>query len=287
MGQARGKVGSVVFSRSKGQQITRAYNEKPKNPRSNKQMSQRSVFMAATNFFSRGKQAFFQFAFEGKENKHSDYNAFVSANSQKGIRMSKAANEEPTYPSIAPWMMTKGTLGELPLELNADNTAFELTCAGLTAEAGIGLLSKSIIDTYGLNEGDIITICMIQAPGSDTSNTPSVAPDKRDVIRWEIKQFALDTASTEAIVNVLGSAIQPGAAVLTIAPANMSNAACGACVTASRTTNDGLKVSNTYLCLNSIAEDIYEAGQTEAYIGKVLKSWNATGEAILQGSLVQ
>lgn len=44
LGMARGKVGSIVFSRSNGQQITRAKNNAPKNPRTESQCLQRALF---------------------------------------------------------------------------------------------------------------------------------------------------------------------------------------------------------------------------------------------------
>lgn len=287
MGYGRGKVGSVVLARSKGQQIARAYNESPKNPRSKKQMLQRSVFMAANKFYTRGRQAFFKFAFENKKATESDFNAFMSVNAKVGLNMSKLAFEESTYPSIAPFQMCKGSLVELPLALNSGKTAFELPATGLTTSATIGALSQAIIDTYALQGGDIITLCVIVANGSNDENTPSVEPDKRGQIQWSITQFRLDVDSTDAIADILGSYASATAGALSIAPSAMATSACGACITVSRETVDGLKVSNTYLALNGIAEEIYEAGKQEGYIDSVLTSWNASGEAILQGSLVQ
>lgn len=285
MGYGRGKVGSIVLARSKGQQVARAYNDSPKNPRSRKQTMQRSVFMAATKFYSRGTKAFFKFAFEGKKITSSDYNAFMASNAKVGLNHSKAAYDESTYPSIAPFMMTKGSLTEMPLALNSAKTAFELTATGLTTSATIGGLSDALINTYGLQGGDIITLCIIVANGSNAENTPAVEPDKRGQVVWTLKQFILDVASTATISSVLGSDVAAAAGALTITPSQMATSACGACVTVSRETTEGLKVCNTYLTLNEIGEDIYEAGKEQAYIDAVMASWKSTGEAILQGSL--
>lgn len=287
MGYGRGKVGSVVLARSKGQQVARAYNDSPKNPRTHRQTMQRSVFMAATKFYSRGQKAFFKFAFEGKKITSSDYNAFMAANAKVGLNHSKAAYDEATYPSIAPFMMTKGSLSELPLALNTQKTAFVLTATGLTTSATMGTLSQSIIDTYALEAGDIITLCYIEANGSNATNTPSINPDKRGQVKWTLKQFILDTASEATIASVLGDVATATAGALSIAPSQMATSACAACITVSRETKEGLKVGNTYLCLNDIAQTIYEAGKQEAYIDQVLASWDSTGEAILQGKLVQ
>lgn len=51
LGQARGKVGSVVFSRLNGVQITRAYNPSPKNPKSWAQTTQRAAFASISQYF--------------------------------------------------------------------------------------------------------------------------------------------------------------------------------------------------------------------------------------------
>lgn len=43
LGHARGKVGSVVFSRQDGEQVTRALNTRPKNPQTDQQIVQRAI----------------------------------------------------------------------------------------------------------------------------------------------------------------------------------------------------------------------------------------------------
>jgi len=48
LGMARGKVGSVVFSRLEGQQIARAYNSQVNNPKTLSQQVQRACFATAT-----------------------------------------------------------------------------------------------------------------------------------------------------------------------------------------------------------------------------------------------
>lgn len=50
LGYARGKVGSVVFSRLFGEQITRAYNGKPANPKSYDQAKQRMLLASVSQY---------------------------------------------------------------------------------------------------------------------------------------------------------------------------------------------------------------------------------------------
>ena len=76
-GMARGSVGDIVFSHSKGQQVARVRNRKPANPKSGLQMKQRSAFLCPLLFYKRGKQAQFKFAFENKGPQESDFNALT------------------------------------------------------------------------------------------------------------------------------------------------------------------------------------------------------------------
>lgn len=287
MGFGRGKVGSVVLARSKGQQVARAYNDAPKNPRSEGQMLQRSIFASAVKFFSQGRQAFYQFAFENKNSKQSDYNAFVSANAKRGMHISKLAFDESTYPVLASWMMSKGSLPELDLTFDTANSTYVLALPGLAAGANWGAVSQLLKDTYGLNGGDIVTIVTINAQGSDASNTPAIEPEKRGQIKWDIKQALLDVDSEAAVADIFGTGAVAVAGAINFMGVATATTACGACVTVSRITDGGLKVNDSYIVLNGVAETIYEACLAQGYIDEVLVSWKATGKAILEGSLVQ
>lgn len=82
LGHARGKVGSVVFSRAYGKQITRALAESVKNPRSDGQNVQRAIFATITGFTSAVRDVVdhsFQSTKEGQES----VNRFVSINTKK------------------------------------------------------------------------------------------------------------------------------------------------------------------------------------------------------------
>lgn len=286
MGFGRGKVGSVVLARSNGQQVARAYNDAPNNPRSEGQMMQRSIFASAVKFFSQGRQAFYQFAFENKSAKQSDYNAFVAANAKRGMHVSKAAFDESTYPVLAPWMMSKGSLPELDLVYDNEGNKYKLNLPGLSAGANWGAVSQLLKDMYGLNGGDIVTIVTINAQGSNADNTPSVEPEKRGQIKWDIKQALLDVGSQSAVADIFGTgavAIEGGITFMGVASADT---ACGACVTISRMTDAGLKVNDSYIVMNGVAATIYENCKAQDYIDNVLASWKASGKAILEGSLV-
>lgn len=52
LGHARGKVGSLVFSRQNGEQVTRALNTRPKNPQTDQQIVQRAIAGTAMYAYS-------------------------------------------------------------------------------------------------------------------------------------------------------------------------------------------------------------------------------------------
>lgn len=287
MGYGRGKVGSIVLSRSKGQQIARAYNEAPKNPRSEGQMLQRSIFASAVKFFSQGRQAFFQFAFENKPTKRSDYNMFVSANAKAGQHISKAAYEEQTYPVLCPFKMTSGSLAEVDVKTDGVDNVFYLDNLGLADGANWGAVSAALISVYGFQGGDIITFTNIVANGSTTTNTPNVSPDKRGRVVWSIIQAKLDVDSTEAIAEVLNENYTVESGCLFFTNGAESTNLEGFNVTVSRQTLDGLKVSDSFLVLNANAKTANTAAAQAGYIGNVLSSWKTAGKAILEGGLIE
>ena len=64
LGHARGKVGSVVFTRLDGAQITRSLNNAPKNPRTDAQMVQRAIAATVMQAYS-AMQKICNHSFEG------------------------------------------------------------------------------------------------------------------------------------------------------------------------------------------------------------------------------
>lgn len=110
LGKARGKVGSVVFSTLKGQQVARAYNANPNNPRSINQMAQRVLLGAPVLFYRHATANRLKFAFENKSQNQSDYNAFVAANiDTEKIALTKEMVRD-NFPAVGAWRLTKGSL---------------------------------------------------------------------------------------------------------------------------------------------------------------------------------
>ena len=99
MGTLKGRIGDQVLYVSKGEQNVIKYQKHVANPQSNGQMYQRARFSNAGRFFTRGRQAFFKFAFEGKKKGTSDFNAFMKSNINRSVLISKSALQVAGYPA--------------------------------------------------------------------------------------------------------------------------------------------------------------------------------------------
>lgn len=125
LGYARGAVGNLVFSRVKGNEVTKARNRQPANPKTSKQVYQRAKFLNAVNFYKRGVQNLFKFAYEDKTQQESDFNAFMRHNVSRAIPVGKGASTETIYPAISNWITSVGSLNGpqavIGLQGNLDN----------------------------------------------------------------------------------------------------------------------------------------------------------------------
>lgn len=218
LGYARGKVGSLVFARLKGQQITRAYNPSPNDRKTNKQMTQRVKLPALVAFYQQNK-SFFPFAFTNKKTTQSDYNAFVSANLKladvpyydKGL-IAKG------YPVVGPYQGTDGAVSEVQCSwgdvTNGAGQSSGKTPEGVVTSLSvgsefsfepyldlgyfpIGALSQALVDNNpGIQNGDMITFYLVAYPAVKFGAVVDV--DKLSMANVVASfQFNVDVASTE------------------------------------------------------------------------------------------
>lgn len=162
LGHARGKVGSLVFSRSAGQQVVRARAEVVKNPKTQAQMVQRIILNTISQAYSRMVEIV-DHSFEGVAPGLASMAYFNSKNMdalRNKIKDAIAAGE--SYDDIVAFsplnsaafcpnsfLISKGSLPEIVAEYV------------LGAAAGISGIAEntyqSIIDTFGLQRGDQLT----------------------------------------------------------------------------------------------------------------------------------
>lgn len=299
LGHARGKVGSVVFSRLKGQQVTRALNPNPNNPRTAAQMYQRALFADAVKFFTRGRRNLFQFAFENKKANESDYNAFMRENAKRGVVISKAAFDNYGYPALGNWIMSKGTLVPTGARLSAnDGITAQFTRPGTTVPTitTLGQLSALIIDGVDYLAGDIITIVNIEV--TNATGIPSVEGTQGNT-QWYINQIMLDANSTQPLADfgIAATAEQETSSTIAISIvgdfAPTANSIVGGVAIHSRNTATGVRVSTEEMVYNATATTAIEAARERTYIDAVVESWRITqqapvvSESVMQGNIAQ
>ena len=121
LGQARGRVGSVVFSRRMGKQITRTYNSEPANPKTRAQALQRAQFSTVIAA-SVGLKEVINNSFDGVKNGQESVNKFVSVN-LSDLRARALDGDSAALEWLVPkgqsfvqpqsWIISKGQLGQI------------------------------------------------------------------------------------------------------------------------------------------------------------------------------
>lgn len=192
-GQLRGKRGGVVYYRANGQQISRARNFSPKNPKTNAQMIQRAVTATVMMMYSAGKEIF-DHSFEGKSVPGGSQRAFMSENMRmlrKGITADLKAIENGTYedeealaaaspyrvvsprsygPTAAPYIISKGTYKNTALKTTLTDESCKL-------DFGIAPVADETVATWlgrsNIAAGDIFTIVFLSGTMAGSSRVSS------------------------------------------------------------------------------------------------------------------
>ena len=305
--KARGKIGEIVLSNVNGQEVQRAYNGSPANPRTANQMYQRGLFADVVKFFTRGQQSFFKFAFEGKKKTESDYNAFVRTNMKYGAYLTKYVMDDPTCPKVGNFILTQGSIPAMPYDYTrtANLVGLWVACNNVPSSiTTVGQLS-AVLKTWNsaLTEGDIVTLVTISSNYSYDFNADmsrcymKALSGSAAEPRWNIRQFIVNESDTTELseigiyVRITGNSVSifdtyevPNLAYTSI---------CGAALCVSRNAPGGLKVMTSQLATSAGADAImYHFGMqdgrlTQAYRNVYLASWGASQEVILQGALAR
>lgn len=190
-GQLRGKRGGVVYYRTNGQQISRARNFAPKNPKTDKQLIQRAVTATIAQMYSEGKMIF-DHSFEGKAVPAGSMREFMKLNMnalraaiiadingaagaadpaeyEAGLRH-YVVNPSRDTPTPNQYIISKGTYKDSPLtlEISQDSVylGFPEVSTGMTTVA-------AYLAAYNLLEGDIHTVCFLTSKKTDFSRVSS------------------------------------------------------------------------------------------------------------------
>lgn len=279
---ATGRIGNTVVSVTKGQRIERAYQPHVNNRRTNLQMIQRARFANCVKFYKRAYSNFFKFAYEDKRPSESDYNAFMRHNTNAKSSLLKKAQVNGTFIALGDeWVISAGILAE-PSILNVRGQQPYLSLPSLTTTGDtIGELSQALINDYSLINGDIVTVVTI------TSNVTTLRQDNpSQYSKWDIVQFIVNTASTRKIDEISKNLSMTTAKGLNLDIVGVSVPKWYGVIFSRRSTTSLLRCSNSKLYGNSYAYQLYLDAQSAEWKDEVLLSWQASGEAVLEGTLV-
>lgn len=192
LGQARGKMGSIVFFVRDGIQQQRPHNPEPKNPRTISQMFQRVKLAAVVGFYKR-QAAFFRFALK-KKARESYYNAFVRYN----LNISPYFTKEQAASGIscpAPYIIADGNMPRITVaSANIDDpTALELTTSIPSSIKTWGDMRRA----YDLVMGDMLSIVVFNAPDDELDPTKRIVVQHRFDAESDNMPIGYDMVGTE------------------------------------------------------------------------------------------
>lgn len=294
-GNASGKLGQVVLSTVKGQQIARAWQPKVANPKTSQQQLQRAKFANSVKFFRRAKQNLFKFAFEDKRKNESDYNAFMRHNVVSSAVLDRMVYDNFNYPALADnWLLSYGSLGEIsadnePAEKEIVRMADLYLGTGEPANLTIASASQAFVDNYKAVSGDYVTLVGIKSSVKSLTQDPYAAPE------WSIVQFVVDTTNTGKLIDYLKKQDANAAAFFAkdgMDPAHVifaydNDGSSWLGVILSRVTPNGVKVSTSPLVPNYYAYEIYQKSLELPYRQSALNSWGRSSEPILKGGIAK
>lgn len=307
LGYLRGAIGDIVFWRAKGQQMARARNRAPSNPRTEYQMTQRAKWANVAKFVKMAPPGFFKFAFEGKGVRLTDYNVFYRENLLRSPMMSRTASANPAYPALGNFILSRGSLPSIGAiteysAVTLDTPFFKLAEGNnitIPTEAGrtVSWLTNQLLtlapSRYRL--GDILTFVKISC---NNFGTPLAYPELSDYgYSFEYYQVILSMTDTTPIKSRLGGlarlntigdnkllGISYGSDTGQTGAVEWSSNLHATCMIHTRNVSGGLLVSSEELTVNENYAMLTEQALTNSvYIQQVLADWRAAETAILQG----
>lgn len=297
LGYLRGSIGDITFFRAKGQQLSRARNRAPANPRTVAQMDQRAKMACAVKFYTQVGTNFFKYAFEGKNDNESYFNAFVKNNILLGGYIGKQASRVYDFPALGAWQISSGTLPEItaPFPQSVNGVVFSVGTVSGSPITTISALSNALIgsDSSRWREGDILT-CLCYC-ATNYATLPTIYTDQGNrayTAVWQIRlsttnsatlpslEFPLLEMSFECVLNSDGlSFIGSSGSEYT------NNLYCFGMIH-SRNTANGLRVSSSTMVAPQSPELLSVVSLSSgSYYNAVIADWQATDEAVLQGGL--
>lgn len=155
LGGVKGKVGDLVLSKANGEQITRARNRYPKNPKTTKQAMQRMSFAALSTFYTAFEDEVLDHSWQGVKYGGDSHNHFYKLALSPEVKTPAVAKGSMKYiPSNYP--MSRGTLRSLKYS-HALGDFREYGGNGIVINTGLKL-AQSVVDEQTTLKSFINTI---------------------------------------------------------------------------------------------------------------------------------
>lgn len=296
----RGKLGDIVLTRTAGEQVTRTRNRHPRNPQTPAQMFQRGSLATVSEMYIRGTRNFFKYAFMNKTAAQSEYNKFCQLNIGRVPCNSKTALSQGA-PAIGNFIMTEGSLQQIRIEKASADFLIRMRnniAAGASSTWTIGDVSRAFIETFGFQVGDIITYLDISSPAVPYQTIQQMISDMALTSvagspLWDIKQFRLDSTSTELMstLGIFGDDSSDNVLQLKTAYAMNALLVEGVTMVCSRNVKSNVLVSTSEMHCNTATQVAIDLGMSDEWKEAVARYWipdstnNIDPVNILQGSL--
>lgn len=294
-GNARGKLGQVVLSTLRGQQIARAYQPKVANPQTATQTNQRAKFANAVKFFKQARKNLFLFAYEDKKPRESYYNAFMRHNIDFSVTLPRESYDDLRFPALGnEFVLSDGSLGEMkPMvtsSTGSNHPIFTLPFNEIKGTGkGVGDLSKALANSYGAVDGDYLTMVFITAVGMSSASYVSNGP-----LVWETYQLKVDSTSSDSLEAALS--LQAGEFKPTLTDTSETDVnlrfspdedySMAAFILSRKTTDNKLLVTKSVL-VNSPKLDSFINGAKYNDVKMSLLSWGKADTPVLKGGIVE
>lgn len=281
LGAARNKVGNVVTYKIKGQNVARVYVDKVSNPQSDAQMRQRAKLINLVAAYRANLFWMRYGAFENKEQKWSDYNAFVSANTYLNPPYLTKEQVAAGAGIVQPFTISRGSLGNIDFSYNASADAFisnlfvsnEFTWNDATTT--IGQLSEQLItNNNGIHSGDQLSL-IIMYQRMQNNSTP--------VLLVRAFEMIIDTTSQILAIQTipnLATEVVNGQQCLSITGLESTDLG-GAAFILSRDEGGSIKVSTQQLVLTPNMQNYILNYQTDTAFRNFVDSYGGGGENFL------
>lgn len=297
LGYLRGSIGDITFFRAKGQQLSRARNRAPANPRTVAQMDQRAKMACAVKFYTQVGTNFFKYAFEGKKDNESYFNAFVKNNILLGGYIGKQASRVYDFPALGAWQISSGTLPEItaPFPQSVRGVVFSVGTVSGTPLTTISDLSKALIgsDSSRWREGDILT-CLCYC-ATNYATLPTISTDQGNRAYTAVWQIRLSTSNTDTLPSLEFPLLDMsfdckldtnGLSFIGSSGSEYTNNLYCFGIIHSRNTANGLRVSSSTMVAPQSPDLLSVVSlPSGSYYNAVIADWQATDDAVLQGGL--